>query len=305
MKKIVTGIIIAATMVSGVSAFAQEIDAPLLIAQKEYTYDKVNMNGIFEEFTDNQLWMKDGEREFVINVDESTLFIDLNGNAIKSEDLKKGTTLMIVSDIAQTRSIPPQSYGYVVAETSEEFSPVYAEISEVVQDEQGNTVLSSIDGNYEIILGSETQGAELDSLKAGSKVLAYSKLITMSIPAKVPAEKLVILENTEKVESKGLYIGGKKVEDTVSENGTTLVPLRKICEELGYTVEWNNEKKSITVGTLQMGVNLRIGENKYSKAKIVASELSSAPVIINDKTYVPVDFFTEILEAEVTNNIAE
>lgn len=303
MKKIVTGMIIAATMVSGVSAFAQDTDAPMLISQKEYTYDKVNMSGIFEEYTDNQLWMKDGENQFVINVDESTLFIDLNGNKIKAEDLEKGTTLMIVSDIAQTRSIPPQSYGYVVAETSEDISPVYAEINDITKDEQGNTILSSADGNYEIILGAET--SEIDTIKAGSKVLAYSNLITMSIPAKVPAEKIVILEENEKPEADGLYIGGKKVEDAVSENGTTMIPLRKICEELGYTVEWNDERKSINVGTLQMGVYLQIGENKYSKAKMAAWELSSAPVIINEKTYVPVDFFTDILEVEVTNNIAE
>ena len=50
-----------------------------------------------------------------------------------------------------------------------------------------------------------------------------------------------------------------------------------------------------------MGVNFRIGENKYAKSKMAAFTLSKAPVVIDEKTYVPSDFFTEVLEANVTD----
>ena len=298
MKKIITGIIVAATMLSGTASFAQDADINIIAARQEITYDKVTMNGIFEELSDGQLWLKDGEKEFVINTDESTIFVDKNGSLIKAEDIKKGTNLMVVSSAAQTRSIPPQSYGYVIAEVTEDAMPIYAEINEITKDESGNTVLSGADGQYDIIVNANTPGIEdIDALKKGDQLLAYSKIVTMSIPAKVPAEKVVILKNN----AKEIYVDGKKVDNVIYEDGIALLPVRKICEDLGYTVEWDDANKAITVGTVQMGVNFRIGENKYAKSKMAAFTLSKAPVVIDEKTYVPSDFFTEVLEANVTD----
>ncbi len=298
MKKIITGIIVAATMLSGTASFAQDADINIIAARQEITYDKVTMNGIFEELSDGQLWLKDGEKEFVINTDESTIFVDKNGSLIKAEDIKKGTNLMVVSSAAQTRSIPPQSYGYVIAEVTEDAMPIYAEINEITKDESGNTVLSGADGQYDIIVNANTPGIEdIDALKKGDQLLAYSKIVTMSIPAKVPAEKVVILKSN----AKEIYVDGKKVDNVIYEDGIALLPVRKICEDLGYTVEWDDANKAITVGTVQMGVNFRIGENKYAKSKMAAFTLSKAPVVIDEKTYVPSDFFTEVLEANVTD----
>lgn len=305
MKKLISGIIIASTVLSAGAVFAQETDLPMLISQQENTYDKVNLNGILEEYADNQLWMNDGNSQFVINTDENTVFVNAEGKKIKAEDLEKNSTLMIVSDIAQTRSIPPQSYGYVVAEATENALPVYSEIAAIGTDDEGNTVISGKDCQYEIIVTENTPGIEkIENLKVGDELLAYSQIITMSIPAKVPAEKVVILTEETADNSDEIYIGGIKVEDVVIEDGITLIPLRKICEDLGYTVEWDGEKSAVSVGTLQMGVYIRIGENKYSKAKMAASVLSKAPTLINEKTYVPSEFFTEILEQTVTNGKA-
>ena len=301
MKKIMSGVIVAAMMLSPAASFAQEIDAPILISQQEFTYDKVNMIGVFEELSEGQLWMKDGDSEFVINTDSETVFVNAEGKTIKAEDLKKGATLMIVSAIAQTRSIPPQSYGYVVAEAGENVLPIYAEIAEISKDKHGNTFLSGKDGQYEIIVNENTPGIEnIAELKVGDKLLAYSTIKTMSIPAKVPAESVVILSENAAENTGDIYIGGIKVDDVIVEGDITLIPLRKVCEALGYTVEWNDEKKAVTVGTMQMGVNIRIGENKYSKSKMVEAVLPKAPTIINGKTYVPAEFFTEILQQTIT-----
>ena len=301
MKKIMSGVIVAAMMLSPAASFAQEFDAPILISQQEFTYDKVNMIGVFEELSEGQLWMKDGDSEFVINTDSETVFVNAEGKTIKAEDLKKGATLMIVSAIAQTRSIPPQSYGYVVAEAGENVLPIYAEIAEISKDKHGNTFLSGKDGQYEIIVNENTPGIEnIAELKVGDKLLAYSTIITMSIPAKVPAESVVILSENAAENTGDIYIGGIKVDDVIVEGDITLIPLRKVCEALGYTVEWNDEKKAVTVGTMQMGVNIRIGENKYSKSKMVEAVLPKAPTIINGKTNVPAEFFTEILQQTIT-----
>ena len=85
-----------------------------------------------------------------------------------------------------------------------------------------------------------------------------------------------------------------------SELKTVLVPVRAVAEALGYEVNWDGDLRAVTVGTEQMGVNFVIGENSYKKSKMTPFVLEAAPVIINDYTYVPVSFFSDVLEADIT-----
>ena len=48
-----------------------------------------------------------------------------------------------------------------------------------------------------------------------------------------------------------------------------------------------------------MGVSFNTGVNQYTKAKMMPQELSAAPILVEDRMYVPVDFYTEILGAKV------
>ena len=75
-----------------------------------------------------------------------------------------------------------------------------------------------------------------------------------------------------------------------------MLPLRKITETLGMTVDWDGETRTVI---LNGGIfSIKIGENSYAKGKMMPVELNSAPEIVNDLTYVPVEYFTEILEIE-------
>ena len=81
-------------------------------------------------------------------------------------------------------------------------------------------------------------------------------------------------------------------------NERTMVPLRAIFEALGATVEWNQEEKTVvsekddttviaTIGQNVMKVN---GEKKY---------MDIAPVVIDDRTLVPVRFIAEAFGCDV------
>ena len=168
----------------------------------------------------------------------------------------------------------------------------------------------------------------------GSFVVFYTNS-TRSIPAVVNPSKVVKIEveygavtdpsDAENVDDNGdiylvedknnvsgwsdvnsVVINGEKSLDinSVFFNGSFMLPVREICENLGYEVAWDSELSAVTVGTIQMGVNFNIGVNSYNKARMMPQELSSAPIIISSDergglTYVPVEFFSEILGVEV------
>lgn len=88
--------------------------------------------------------------------------------------------------------------------------------------------------------------------------------------------------------------------ETYYKDGTKMVPLRQVAEGiLGLDVKWINETKSVEVGSGPQWTSLTIGENSYFFARVAPFKLSQAPEITNSLTYVPVEFFSEVLRYEV------
>lgn len=93
-----------------------------------------------------------------------------------------------------------------------------------------------------------------------------------------------------------LNINGKAANEEV----LVLVPLRETAEQLGFKVSYN--KGTILVDDGIMHTNLTIGENTYqvvtSNPDLVGMSapfsLSSAPVMTNGKTYVPIELFVPL-----------
>jgi len=75
----------------------------------------------------------------------------------------------------------------------------------------------------------------------------------------------------------------------------TMLPLSFTLEKMGYEIKWNDETKSVEINKGAQWTSVKIGENSYFKNRMAPIELSSAPIIIEGRTMVPVEFFTEIL----------
>ena len=85
-------------------------------------------------------------------------------------------------------------------------------------------------------------------------------------------------------------------------NSRTMVPLRKIFELLGATVEWDNDTRTAFATKENTSIKLQIDnqiaeviENGVSR-KI---KLDSKPILINDRTMVPLRFISESLGKQV------
>lgn len=84
-------------------------------------------------------------------------------------------------------------------------------------------------------------------------------------------------------------------------SGRTLVPMRKIFEELDSYVDWNAKTKTITATRGQKKIVLTIG-SKTATVNGQKITLDVAPQVINSRTLVPLRFISEALGAKVDWN---
>lgn len=98
-------------------------------------------------------------------------------------------------------------------------------------------------------------------------------------------------------------IDNKNIEFDVPpiiENNRTLVPMRKIFEELGCDVEWLAESKTVIATKNSRIIALQIGKNKIISTDVetgesVVTEIDISPIIYNNRTLVPVRVISECL----------
>lgn len=85
-------------------------------------------------------------------------------------------------------------------------------------------------------------------------------------------------------------------------NNRTMVPLRKIFEVLGCTIDWNGETRTVTATKNNTVIVLQI-DNKIANKTINGTTtnitLDTAPVIRENRTLVPLRFIAESLEKQV------
>ena len=85
-------------------------------------------------------------------------------------------------------------------------------------------------------------------------------------------------------------------------NSRTMVPLRKIFELLGATVEWDNNTRTAFAVKGDTSIKLQIDNPIAEVTEAGVSrkiELDSKPILINDRTMVPLRFISESLGKQV------
>lgn len=96
-----------------------------------------------------------------------------------------------------------------------------------------------------------------------------------------------------------LVVDGKDITSLSSpiiENDRTLVPIRFISEELGATVTWDGDNRTVLVEKGEKSVFLRIGSQLIEYNKGSDYDVSDvAPKIYNDRTFVPLRLISNAL----------
>jgi hypothetical protein len=91
----------------------------------------------------------------------------------------------------------------------------------------------------------------------------------------------------------------KKAGNFKNRHGITMVSLRDVAHQLNFELTWNKAAKSVELHKNAVWTRIAIGKDAYAIAKMAPKALGAAPVIHNNKIYVPVQFVSEILNAQV------
>lgn len=87
-------------------------------------------------------------------------------------------------------------------------------------------------------------------------------------------------------------------------DGIYYVPLRLIAENLGYSVKWNNDTKSVMLTDMyNRMISLQINSHEYSVSNSTKMlHIKNAPMLKNDHTMVPLEFVGELFNKYFTIN---
>lgn len=83
-----------------------------------------------------------------------------------------------------------------------------------------------------------------------------------------------------------------------------MVPVRQIAEALGYSVEYQAEGGKVTLLNDRHHIEFALGHTTLGLTadgeQVASVELDAAPYASRNRTYVPVRFFAEIIDLDVT-----
>ena len=175
---------------------------------------------------------------------------------------------------------------------------------------QGGQFAFRIDGNTEIVLanGDDFSDGEIE----GRRMVVIYDGSTKSLPEMATAIKVIVLYEDAVplpetvspdmpqdvvIDASGwpILVDGTQIDAPdafQTEDGTVMVPLRVIAEKLGFEVNWDGEMRSVRLG---VATHLWIGNTEVNVGRMAPLSISTAPVIVNRTTFVPLDFFINAL----------
>lgn len=138
------------------------------------------------------------------------------------------------------------------------------------------------------------------------KLIVFYTVSTKSLPAIVNPSKIIVLGDlpivTEETKitdilTQEIRVNGKKISAPTAfknEKGVIMVPVSAISQALGLTVNWNSKNNSFVIG---QNITITEGQDSYVRMK-ESLKLGTAPIVYQDKTYVPLDFFTKVVKVK-------
>lgn len=235
-----------------------------------------------------------------------TYFV-LNDNTYYADDVKIGKGEKITG---YYESGKPMILIYPPQYTIDIVMPVYKD--GFVKADKFDSKLLSRDGQLKLNISEETKiiwengteinwvkqptPEELETLLSNRKLIVYYDITTKSIPAQTTPNKIIVL--SQQIEDKIRIAIDDIIIDTpsayISEAGNVMVPVRIVSEALGYEVTWNNDEKSVQIGS---DISFKIGENNVLSGTSILS-LEEASVLNEDHAFVPLGFFIEVLKVK-------
>lgn len=91
----------------------------------------------------------------------------------------------------------------------------------------------------------------------------------------------------------------KNIPNFTNKQGVLMLSLRDLANQLNFQLKWNPSTKTSELMKGAQWTSVSINKDSYFIAKMAPKALGIAPVLQDNKTYVPVQFVTDILQIEV------
>ena len=163
--------------------------------QTQAVQDVLFTSGKIVEVNENMIVVK-GEHNIIAAMitDDTYLLNGKNGKAKKLSSFKVGKEVTVYYSPKMTRSIPAQSaaYAVVLGDNSEKMGKFF-KVEEVNMSED-KTYVSVINTNESLIATVDKKANKnFAEIKAGDNLMVWYDMMTMSLPARTNANKVVIL----------------------------------------------------------------------------------------------------------------
>ena len=163
--------------------------------QTQAVQDVLFTSGKIVEVNENMIVVK-GEHNIIAAMitDDTYLLNGKNGKAKKLSSFKVGKEVTVYHSPKMTRSIPAQSaaFAIVLGDNSEKMGKFF-KVEEVTMSED-KTYVSVINTNESLIATVDKKANKnFAEIKAGDNLMVWYDMMTMSLPARTNANKVVIL----------------------------------------------------------------------------------------------------------------
>ncbi len=299
MKKILWMVSLLIAMMGFCTALAQEKPNEVIFTKgqiAEVGSDTVRVVG------------QGAHREIVLDVTASTHIVSAeDGRTLDFAGLQKGEKVVAYYGPQVRKSMPPQAsaIALVVGTPTSGGIGMYMQVATVQKKSDGNIRALSTNGDMLITIRKEIF-PQHNNVREGSELIVWYNMMTMSMPGQATAIKAVLLPAQIKVHLGNgvIFANGKELPldegDNILVSGEKIMlPLRVIMENLGYDLLWDGERQQVRVlSGAHIAAAFRIGSTSYQKGQELI-ELADAPVVINGKTLMPVEFFSDVLSMKV------
>lgn len=318
MKKFLSTVL-AMTLLFSMSgmpgAFAQAAPAEPFLEPP--VQNVIATKGEIKEISKSRVWIvgEGAYNEIILNIhDGSYLLHAEDGRPLPVAELKAGDTVTAYYGPAVAYSMPPQgnAIALVAGTPKTGGTGMYMKVAKLSENPDGSIKLLCSNFDRLITIRPDVF-PQLSEIKPGSELIVWYEVMTASIPGQAEATKVVLLPAKAKADIRVhtgagvIVIDGKELalgeNDRIeTDGGTLLLPLRVIAESLGYTVVWDEAAKTVELQTgARTEANMTIGSATYGRLRMLV-HLDHAPQLVNNKTLVPVEFFTDVLQRTVEIN---
>lgn len=272
--------------------------------------------------------------KLTLTLSGDTIIVDnQTGLALTADKIITGSTIIASYGPELRESYPVQAdCRAIVANIEEGVTPArYMTVANIeINKTDSSFRITSADGGYIITInkntpvidGSTGKAFDMQNIKRGMRVFPYFDVMLLSYPAQAGAIKMTVMPalDTQAIEitdRENININGEIMNIGTKaiyvQDGLIMLPVRTVFEKLGFTVGWM-DKDGIQSVTLDNGIvktTVTLGKDLYYKASSKAIGLTqskpigAAPVLVNDKTYVPANLVNLLYSNSTTVSVVD